>query len=300
MENKLNQQIRFAIFDWLNSLIFKYPDKVVPSKELTDNCIINGERITLSGPQGIWKPNQLEYPISIKSVTDSIYQDAQLDNNLIHYKYRGTNPDFPVNVKLRECMHQRIPLIYLHQVTKGKYLVEWPVFIVADDPKSLTFTVEAQSNLYELKETQDQVSESDEIERRYATRQMIQRLHQGTFRERVLEAYREHCAICNLKHRELLDAAHIIPDNKGGRPVVSNGLSLCKIHHAAFDQNIIGITPNYQIHVREDILQEIDGPMLKHGIQAMHGNKLILPRANSLKPNQEWLEERYEIFRKVI
>ncbi|QGY43201.1 restriction endonuclease [Maribellus comscasis] len=299
MENLKSQNIRSAVFNWLNSLVFKYPDKVIPSKELTHGCIINGERIVLSGAQGIWKPKQLEYPISIKSVSDSIYDDVHLEDNLIHYKYRGTNPNFYVNVGLRECMNQKIPLVYLHQVVKGKYLVEWPVFIVADDPRNLTFTVEANAHQIDFNSHLDITEEPNELERKYATRQMIQRLHQGTFRERVLEAYHEHCAMCNLKHRELLDAAHIIPDNKGGKPVVPNGLSLCKIHHAAFDQNIIGITPDYQMHVREDILSEIDGPMLKHGIQEMHGNKLILPRSSSLQPNKAWLEERFDAFKRI-
>ena len=298
MENPKSQKLRLKIFDWLNSLKFKYPDQVIPSRELTHNCIIDNERIVLSGAQGIWKPKQLDYPISIKSVSDSIYEDTQLDDNLIHYKYRGTDPNFYVNVGLRECMHQNIPLVYLHQITKGKYLVEWPVYIVGDNPRTLTFTVEAQSGFYQTG-TNNVVEEPNELERRYATRQMIQRLHQGTFREKVLHAYREHCAICRLKHRELLDAAHIIPDNKGGRPVVQNGLSLCKIHHAAFDQNIIGITPNYQIQVREDILQEVDGPMLKHGIQEMHGNKILIPRISTDRPNQEWLEVRFETFKNI-
>ena len=300
MESPKSQKIRAKVFEWLNTLAFKYPDKVIPARELISGCIVDGERIVLAGAQGIWKPKQLEYPISIKAVADSIYDDAQIDENLIHYKYRGTDPNLYVNVGLRECMHQRIPLVYLHQIVKGKYLVEWPVFIVADNPKNLTFTVEANSNQIGLSSEPNITEEPNEIQRRYATRQMIQRLHQGTFREKVLGAYREHCAICRLKHRNLLDAAHIIPDNQGGLPVVQNGLSLCKIHHAAFDNNIIGITPDYQIQVREDILQEIDGPMLKHGIQEMHGNKLILPRSTQLQPNKEWLEERYIIFTSVV
>lgn len=171
---------------------------------------------------------------------------------------------------------------------------------MADNPKTLTFTVQTQTAPYSPNNTINLAEESSELERRYATRQMIQRLHQGTFREKVMKAYREHCAICKLKHRELLDAAHIIPDNEGGKPIVQNGLSLCKIHHAAFDQNIIGITPDYQIKVREDILQEIDGPMLKHGIQEMHDNKLILPRSKMQHPNKEWLEERYTVFEQII
>jgi putative restriction endonuclease len=60
----------------------------------------------------------------------------------------------------------------------------------------------------------------------------------------------------------LLGAAHIIPDSDPeGHPEVSNGLSLCKIHRAAFDRGIIGIRPDYAIEVREDALKEVDGPM---------------------------------------
>ena len=51
--------------------------------------------------------------------------------------------------------------------------------------------------------------------------------------------------LCKLRHAELLDAAHIIADaNDEGLPIVPNGLALCKIHHAAFDKNIIGISPD--------------------------------------------------------
>jgi putative restriction endonuclease len=103
-----------------------------------------------------------------------------------------------------------------------------------------------------------------------------------------------------LRHRELLDAAHVIPDAEGGKPIVNNGLSLCKIHLSAFDQNIIGINPDYIIQVREDVLEEIDGPMLKHGIQEMHGNKIILPHSNSKKPDKNYLAQRYEKFRDAI
>ena len=80
------------------------------------------------------------------------------------------------------------------------------------------------------------------------------------FRERVLEAYRHQCALCHLKHDELLDAAHIIPDaDPEGEPVVSNGLALCRLHHSAFDKFFIGVRPDYRIEVRPDLLEEEDG-----------------------------------------
>ena len=109
----------------------------------------------------------------------------------------------------------------------------------------------------------------------------------------VLDAYSDNCTVCHLKHAELLDAAHIIPDGKPrGELVVPNGLSLCKIHHAAFDNNIIGITPDYVIKVRDDVMEEHDGPMLRHGLQELHDHKIILPHHKTDWPDRERLEVR--------
>jgi len=84
-----------------------------------------------------------------------------------------------------------------------------------------------------------------------------------------------------------------------GDPVVVNGLSLCKIHHAAFDSNIIGVTPDYMIKVREDILLESDGPMLKYGIQGLQNQKIILPNNKNMWPDRDRLSIRYAKFREV-
>jgi putative restriction endonuclease len=106
-------------------------------------------------------------------------------------------------------------------------------------------------------------------------------------------------AVCRLHHEELLDASHILPDKHAqGEPWVCNGLSLCKLHHAAFDANIIGVRPDLVVEVREDILEEHDGPMLKHGLKECHERRLVVvPRQDELKPRKDFLEERYEIFR---
>jgi putative restriction endonuclease len=113
----------------------------------------------------------------------------------------------------------------------------------------------------------------------------------------VLQAYDTQCAICRLRHSDLLDAAHIVRDaDEGGLPVVPNGLSLCKIHHAAYDRNILGVTPDLIIKVRQDILEEVDGPMLRHGIQAMAGVRLTAPRQRVAQPDRESLERRYQEF----
>jgi putative restriction endonuclease len=118
----------------------------------------------------------------------------------------------------------------------------------------------------------------------------------------VLRADAEHCTVCRLGHVELLEAAHILPDtHPRGEAVVPNGLALCKLHHAAFDANILGIRPDYTVDLRLDVLEEIDGPMLKHGLQGFQGQRLrVVPSAARLKPNREFLEERYALFRSGV
>jgi putative restriction endonuclease len=125
-----------------------------------------------------------------------------------------------------------------------------------------------------------------------------QRLHQQEFRVLVLHAYHEQCTMCRLRHPQLLDAAHILPDREErSRPEIPNGLSLCKIHHGAFDIGIVGVDPDYRIHVRKDVLDEHDGPMLRHGLQELHGHRLALPKRQRDRPNRDYLAERYGRFR---
>ena len=63
-------------------------------------------------------------------------------------------------------------------------------------------------------------------EKRYAARVVHQRLHQPVFRSMVMNAYHKRCAVCALRHVELLDAAHIIPDSHGDG-VAAVSLSIC-------------------------------------------------------------------------
>ena len=137
--------------------------------------------------------------------------------------------------------------------------------------------------------------------RRYVERVVKQRVHQPEFRGKVLLAYENQCAVCHLRHPELLDAAHILPDSHPeGRAVVTNGLSLCKIHHGAYDADFLGIDPDYKVHINATLLEERDGPMLRHGLQEMHGVRITLPRARRQQPDRANLDERFRTFRRAV
>jgi len=297
----MDELIRTAAFQWVDKQVSLHGG-FIPRKLLDQGFEFQGQRIALTGPQGIWKPAAMDLPLSIYTKPDGPYPDYLLDNGFLVYRYRGIDPNHRDNKGLRTLMQKRLPLLYFHGVEKGKCLAEWPVYIEQDQPHNLSFIVSIgeHSSVYnqqEYKQSELVFEAESELYRRHVTTEAIHRLHQAEFRIRVLSAYKEQCAFCRLRHPELLDAAHIIPDGEeGGEPIVPNGLSLCKIHHAAYDRNIVGVNPDYRIIVREDILEEIDGPMLKYGIQEMHGQKIILPVRKNDWPAKEKLEYRYGIF----
>jgi putative restriction endonuclease len=184
-------------------------------------------------------------------------------------------------------------LVYFVGIAKGVYLPRWPVWVVAEDPVQREFAVAVDESLRLAP-----LSPLSDLQRAYAARVVKERLHQPVFRSRVLRAYHTSCAMCRLRHAELLDAAHIIADGQPrGDPVVPNGLALCKIHHAAFDRDILGVRPDLIVEVCQPVLREIDGPMLRHGLQEMNGIRLTVPRSRDSVPDKERLEQRYEQFR---
>lgn len=293
--------VRQATFAWLDEQtdIYGYSlDRTLLAKGFE----FQSEQIRLVGPQGIFKPRCLELPLSITTVAGGPYADSFRPDGLLSYRYRGTDSRHRDNVGLRTCMQQRKPLVYLHGIEKGTYVPAWPVFIVGADDSLLTFTVAVDDALalrqLETLPAGSSVQSDSEIRRGYITRLARQRIHQQAFRERVLHAYREQCALCRLKHGVLLDAAHIVPDSDPeGDPVTSNGISLCKLHHAAFDRHFLAIRPDYVVEIRRDLLEETDGPMLKHGLQGLHHQAIVLPSREDQKPNRLALEQRYRRFK---
>lgn len=298
-----------AAFDWLSKLRERQGE-VVTRAQLLAGITVDGEHIPLvSAAQGIHKPRVLDLPISILTTPEvegqpRPYDDAIEDSGLISYRYRGGPQDIHHrdNEGLRTLMRRRLPLIYFVGIVRGEYLPQWPVYITGDDPGALSFTV-AVDDYGVLRPNLTDVGASLAAEdaglarRAYVTTVAKRRIHQTGFRIRVLRAYRERCTICTLGHKELLDAAHIIPDSEPeGLPLVTNGLALCKLHHAAFDQGILGISPDYDIHVRMDILEEKDGPMLVHGLQEWQDRLIHPPRRSDLRPDRDLLAQRFERF----
>ncbi len=176
---------------------------------------------------------------------------------------------------------------------EGVYSAQFPVYVIGHNDATLDFTVAVDAEQRALA-SDDRLD--PEMKRRYAERLTRQRLHQPIFRSRVLRAYELRCTICRLGHIPLLDAAHIRSDAIGGEPVVPNGMAMCKIHHAAYDQHMLSVTPDFRVVVSPTVLREKDGPMLLHGLQEIHAAAVSLPRRVAERPDRALLLERHNTF----
>ncbi len=276
--------------------------------ELKPGFSFESERIPLINPQrGIFKPQQMRFLLSIKTVFPKpggrVWYDDQREvhrqifegDETIDYAFMGQNPDAADNRWLREAFENQIPIIYFLGIAPGRYQAMLPSFIAGWDGKTLKAKVAfgmLDQKILSLPETA--------LERRYALRVVKQRLHQSSFREAVITAYNGRCALSGLPEPLLLDAAHIVADKdeQFGQPVVSNGIPLSKIHHAAFDAHLIGIDPAYRLHVSDRLLRRNDGPMLE-ALKRLNGGTIHLPGRDKDRPDRDRLALRFERFKAV-
>ena len=276
------------------------------ARDLSPGFLFDGERIPLINPQrGIFKPQRMRYLLSIKTVFPrpggKVWYDDQRQvhrqifegDDSIDYAFMGQDPYAVDNQWLRQAFENRIPVIYFLGIAPGRYQAILPVFISGWDAQGLKARVAFGEPNQDIFAPPENV-----LERRYALRIVKQRLHQASFREAVIAAYDGRCALSGLPESLLLDAAHIVEDRdeRLGQPVVPNGIPLSKIHHAAFDKHLIGIDPDYQLHVSGRLLELKDGPMLE-ALKGLNGQKIHLPRRVKDQPDRDRLALRFELFK---
>lgn len=274
-----------------------------------DDFTYNGERFPLKPTmQGIRKPINFEAALSIHTVfrrdgAERPYEDTIGEDGLIRYKWQGDNPYISTNVGLRKAMSRRLPIIWFRGMSRSpaRYQAVMPVFIVAEEPHLKQFVMAVVDYPEDVPDP-EALSSVESVARKYFYRLAKARVHQPAFRSKVLLAYKNRCTVCSLAHPLLLDAAHIVADrDENGIASVVNGLAMCKIHHAAFDSYFLGVRPDHTVQIRHDLLKEVDGPMLRHGLQELHGKKLmVVPKGVHQRPRTDLLEEKYELFKNAM
>jgi len=304
MSDDLDTLMRMAAFEHVRMLASVHDH--ITNAHLTGGFIFGEERIPLVNPQrGIFKPRQMRFLLSIRTVFPrtgrKVWYDDQREvhrqifegNEAVDYAFMGDNPNAPDNRWLREAYENATPVIYFLGVAPGCYQAVLPVFFsdwnAATLKASMTFGTPDEAVL---------TPPQNALERRYALRAVKQRLHQASFREAVITAYGGQCAVSRIPEPLLLDAAHIIEDKNErlGQPIVTNGIPLSKLHHAAFDAHLIGIDPDYRLHVSDRLLIRHDGPMLE-ALKGLSGAMLHLPDRQKDRPDRDRLAMRFAQFK---
>ena len=286
-----------SCFASLDVLCAQYGEDVPYRGGLEKGFPFRGRRIAFLSPyNGIHRARSQEggAALSINTSAKSPYDDAEVPDGFRH-AYRNGPVDQPDNRALRAAHATGVPIVYFVATRPGWYKPLYPCYVVADDPVA-RYVLVAPGTMVGPMDERDPVPVEDPLERRYGVREARVRLHQARFRGRVLDAYSNKCTICRLKEGRLLDAAHIVGDlEESGEPTIKNGLSLCSIHHRAFDQNLVGVAPDYVVHVSIRLLEDDDGPMLDV-LKASHQQSIELPSRLACRPDAERLAVRFEKF----
>lgn len=289
--------LRASCFRSLDVLCATHGEDVPYRGGLEAGFAFRGGRVPFLSPyKGIYRAAAQEGPaaLSINTSADPPYADEETPDGF-YYSYRDGSTDQPDNRALRSAYASAVPLVYFRATRPGWYKALYPAYVMADDQVGRRVLVTPGTWVGPLDE-REPVSLQDPLERQYAVREARVRLHQARFRGLVLVAYSSRCTICRLKETSLLDAAHIVGDlDERGEPVVPNGLSLCSIHHRAFDQNLVGVSPDYTVHVSKRLLDDEDGPMLEL-LKEFHEKTIEVPTRRSWKPDPERLALRFERF----
>ena len=263
---------------------------------------VQGEHILYANrAKGIFKPKQMSAALSIKTTVprfgrSSWYSDQglfveNLDQETGLLRYDLARGDDPTNRALLLAMNRNAPLIYFVGHSPGYYQSIFPIWVRTyrqEDGHVLLATSVSDAGYL-----QQPGIIQEEVERSYSTALVRVRNHQAWFSTRTKAAYLWRCAFSGLPMRDLLVGAHIVPDREGGPPSIKNGICMSALHHVAFDTHLIGIDPEYRVHVSSRLSEQKDGELLAN-LKELNGTPLRLPLREEDWPGKDLLDYRFK------
>ena len=144
MPDPTDARLRTAVFNYLDRLLATSPDGSLPSPAI-NSFTFEGRPIRLVVQSGIWKPAGLDAALTIRTTYTPPNQPPpyadDVEGGVVHYKYRGTNPNHSDNRALRQAMIHELPLVYFVGVARGIYVPRFPVWLVDEDLARHQFAV---------------------------------------------------------------------------------------------------------------------------------------------------------------
>lgn len=138
------------------------------------------------------------------------------------------------------------------------------------------------------------------IERQRVVSEISRLSRDARFKQRVLFAYGNRCAVTRVQLR-LVDAAHILPVGApGSSDAVTNGLSLSPTYHRAYDAGLIYLAEDYKMHLNAARLQALQALNLATGIDSFSEplGDIFLPPDPKQRPSADLIRRANE-FRQI-
>ena len=304
-----DRHIRAAAFAAIEKLSREWGGQV-PWNAIRVGFQADGESVLFANQaKGIFKPRQMSAALSIKTTVprpgrSPWYRDqgpgsANLDSatGLLRYDLAHGGRADPTNRALWTAMQRGSPLIYFIGLAPATYQPIFPVW-VKEFKQEEGYVLLATAD-FEVAKIGSADTAGEGIEASYSSTMIRTRNHQAWFSTRTKAAYQWRCAFSGLPIRELLVGAHIVPDAEGGPPSVQNGICMSALHHVAFDSHLIGVDPDFQIHVSSRLNEQEDGDLLV-ALKDLDGTPLRLPIEREDWPDRIFLQRRFVRFRSLI
>jgi putative restriction endonuclease len=199
-----------------------------------------------------------------------------------HSTFSRRSPSLQTNLQTLEAAGQEGLATQVRPVAQGREVVvavsaESLLWYVQEGERLHNADVEAE-HVTELldatpeveREIIDSSQSSDEAARRYELVQTMRAFRDARFRPAVLRAYSYHCAVCGIACK-LVDAAHIVPVfHPKGTDEVTNGIALCRLHHAAYDAGLLGVCSDYRVILNVEAAARLRDAQLDGGLEEFH------------------------------
>jgi putative restriction endonuclease len=111
------------------------------------------------------------------------------------------------------------------------------------------------------------------------------------FKQRVLFAYGNRCAVTRVQLR-LVDAAHILPVGApGSADDIRNGIALSPTYHRAFDAGLVYLNEQYQMRVNQSQLKVFETLNLAEGSDTFREplGQIFLPPDPHQRPSADFI-----------
>jgi len=248
---------------------------------------------------GIYKPQQIDYVLSIRSSigkgATELYSDKQPvfeKDGSWTYLYRheiSSSKDpttLPRNKALIKNMQDAVPVAVFLQLDVGRYLILGLAYVTHYNPRTGYFflmgTSVASGSLSVEPGTTSESLDIDADTRKFQETRQAVRQGQGKFRLDLLDAYSSRCAATDYDVSEGLEAAHIRPYRGAHTNETRNGILLRADIHNLFDYGIVGVDPEAMKVVLNQRARESK-------YASLHGQQLRLPDDPKCQPDRELL-----------